>query len=134
VKKWLCAFTVSLCLVIGLTGDIYSIPKVPREPVITGKTKWTTHPVLGIVFLFIVHGIKIQCAHPVFYHAPYPQCKGRVGLVDACMPISYENSILVLISNEDMPHVYGMTAEPSMCLVGHSPFYPVTEKSYSGRR
>lgn len=124
---------VSVCLATGIPKVTYSIPPVPKEPVITAQTKWITHPVLGVVFLFIVDGIRVQCAHSVFYQAPYPECQGMVGRIEACMPISYENSALMLITDDPMPTVYGMHAEPTVCMVGHSRFYPVTEKSYGNR-
>lgn len=127
---WFLMCIALLCMGFGQAKAMSSIPDRPTEPLITSSTRWTTHPVLGVVFLFTVDGIRVECAHAVFYQGPYPECRDLVGEVDRCMPISYERNTLVLISKDAIPTIYGLSLEPSVCLIGHSKFYPVTEKSY----
>jgi len=133
VKIWFCALIVLICWGIGPTGVTYSIPPAPKEPAITHLIAWTTHPVLGVVFLYTVDGIDLQCGHALFYKDMYPECQGLVGKTDHCMPVSVEENYIVLITYEPIPWVYGVSSESSMCLLGWGDFMPVTEKTYERR-
>jgi len=130
VKRWFSALIVLCCLAIGLIGAISSTPPKPKEPPITSNTAWITHPVLGVVFLFTVDGIRVQCAHAVFYSDFIPECRGLVGATMQCSRISFEQNYIALITDEPWPMVYGVSKEPSVCLMGGGNFQPATEKTH----